>query len=136
MPEKEQKAHAMIQEAIIGNLAAKGVSHVDAGGDVVLAYLIIVGDGAITTYRDEYFGFDSDAPELMDEIHDRSLKKDGRNYTVAGTLVIDVLDGKTSKLLRRTSIESEILRDISMETRVARLQAVVDKALGDLKIVH
>ena len=134
MPEKEQKVHGMVQEAIANNLAAKGVSRVDAGGDIIIAYLIIVGDGAITTYRDEYFGYDTDAPELMDAVHDRSLKKEGRNYTIAGTLVVDILDGKTSKLLKRSSVESEILRDVSMETRTARLQGVVDQALSDLKI--
>lgn len=136
MPEKEQKVHGMVQEAIANNLAAKGVSRVEAGGDIIVAYLIIVGDGAITTYRDEYFGYDTDAPELMDAVHDRALKKEGRNYTIAGTLVIDILDGKTSKLLKRTSIESEILRNVSMDTRVARLQSIVDEALNDLKIVR
>ena len=136
LPVNEEKVHAMFQEAITGNLAAKGVNRVDAAGDIVVAYLIIVGDGTITTYLDRYFGFDSDAPELMDQVHDRSVKQRGRNVMVAGTLVIDILDAKASKLLKRRTVQSEILRDVSMETRVVRLQAVVDEALSDLKIVR
>jgi hypothetical protein len=136
LPANEQLVHTRIQEAITGNLSAKGVSRVDSHGDIVVAYLIIVGDGTITTYRDEYFGFDSDAPELMNEVHERSVKQGGRNYMIAGTLIIDILDAKTSKLLKRVSINSEILRDISMETRVERLQSAVNQALSDLKIAQ
>jgi hypothetical protein len=132
----EEKAHILIQEAIINNLSARGLSHVAEGGDIVVAYLIIVGDGTITTCRDEYFGFESDASGLMDKVHARSLKQGGRNYTVAGTLVIDILNADTSKLLKRATIHSEILRDVAMEVRATRVQAAVDQALSDLKIIQ
>jgi hypothetical protein len=136
LPENEQKVHALIQEAITANLAARGVSRVDAGGDVVVAYLVIIGDGTITTYRDEYFGFDSDAGELMSEVHARSLNQGGRNYRVAGTLVIDVLDSAATTLLKRSTIQSELLRTLAPDVRVARLQAAVDQALSDLRMVQ
>lgn len=131
----EKKAHTLIQEALTTHLDAKGVRRVETGGDLIVAYLIIVGNGAITTCRDEYFGFDSDAPEMLNEFHERSVKQAGRNPMVAGTLVIDLLDGKTSRLLTRATVESEILRDVSEDVRAARVQAAVDLALSDLRIV-
>jgi hypothetical protein len=130
----EIKVHELIQEALTANLGAKGVSRVEAGGEVVVAYLIVVGTGTVTTCRDEYFGFDSEATELLNEVHARSVKKSGRNYMVAGTLVIDLLDGKTSRLLKRATVESEVLRNLSDDVRAARIQSVVDQALSDLRI--
>lgn len=130
----EMKAHALIQEALAANLGERGVRRVEAGGDLVVAYLIVVGDGTVTTCRDEYFGLNSEATELLNKVHERSLDKGGRNYLVAGTLVIDLLDGKTSRLLKRATVESEILRDVSEEVRATRVREAVDRALSDLRI--
>lgn len=131
----EKKAHTLIQEALTAHLDSKGVRRVEAGGDIVVAYLVVVGNGTVTTCRDEYFGFDSEAAELLDEVHERSVKKSGRNYMVAGTLVIDFLDGKTSRLLKRVTVESEILRDASEDVRAERVRSVVNRALSDLRMV-
>src|SRR5437867_13192760 len=39
-----QAIHAMIQEAIKKNLAARGVTRAAAGGDVTVAYLVVTGN--------------------------------------------------------------------------------------------
>ena len=44
--DKREAIHKTIQDAITQNLAAKGVSKVASGGDVTVAYLVILGNNA------------------------------------------------------------------------------------------
>ena len=133
--EDRQQAHVMIQQAIIKNMAARGVSQVASGGDITVAYLVIVGNNATTTSLNRYFGYGSDADALVEKVHKEQTETDpNRNYFEAGTLVIDLVDPKTSKLLQRRSVQAEVLRNLPMETRAARVQSLVDQALADVRI--
>jgi hypothetical protein len=135
--EKRQQVHAAVQEAITKNLAAKGLSKVDQGGDVIVAYLIIAGNNATTTSLNEYFGYTPDATALVDKAHrSQAMKSDERGYFEEGTLVIDFLDPTTSKVLKRATVQAQILRELPLDAREARLQALVDKALSDLRVAQ
>lgn len=125
----------MIQEAITRNLAAKGVSSVPSGGDITVAYLVIAGNNVSTTSLNDYFGYGTDATELVDKVHkEQSIKGGNRNYFEAGTLVIDLINSQTSKVLKRASVQSSILRNLPPDVRQARLQSLADQALSDLHI--
>jgi hypothetical protein len=133
--EDRAQAHAMIQEAITKNLASKGVTKLPAGGDVNVAYLLIVGNNAETTSLNEYFGYTDESAALVDEVHkEQTVKSKERGYFEAGTLVIDVLDPKTSKLLQRRSIQAQVLRNLPAENRAARVQSIVDQELAGLPV--
>jgi len=135
--EARKQAHAAVQEAITKNLAAKGVSYVERGGDITVAYLIIAGNNATTTSLNEYFGYTADSTALVDKVHrSESEKSNDRGYFEAGTLVIDILDPRTSKVLKRATIQAQILRELPLDEREARLQGFVDQALSDLRIVQ
>lgn len=135
--EARQQAHVMVQQALIKNLAAKGVSQVSSGGDVTVAYLVIVGNNATTTSLNRYFGYGSDADALVEKVHKEQTETDpNRNYFEAGTLVIDIVDPKTSKVLQRRSIQAQVLRNLPTETRAARVQGIVDQALADVHFSH
>jgi PBP1b-binding outer membrane lipoprotein LpoB len=135
--ESRKQAHTAVQDAITRNLAEKGVVHAERGGDVTVAYLIIVGNNATTTSLNEYFGYTSDADALTDKFHKtEAVKNNDRAYYEAGTLVIDFLDPGTSKLLKRATVQAQILRELPMAQREARLQGFVDQALADLRFVQ
>jgi hypothetical protein len=135
--EARKQAHAMIQQAIIKNLAAKGVSQVNAGGDVTVAYIVVLGNNVSTTSINDYFGYGPDAEALLDKVHKEQTQASAqRGYFEAGTLVIDILDPKTSKILDRRTTTAQILRNLPMESRAARVQSIVDQALADLRISH
>ena len=132
---QEKQAHEMIQKAITTCLEAKGVKPVPSGGDVIVAYLIIVGDNATTTSLSQYFGYTDDTAALADKIHDQQAVSGGdRSYFEAGTLVIDILDANGTKLLKRATVHSSLLRDVTAEVRQARIQKLVNEALGDLRV--
>ncbi len=132
-----QAAHAIIQQAIINNLAQKGVKQVSNGGDLTVAYLVVVGNNVATTSLNRYFGYGPEADAWVDRVHKQQTGQNtSRNYFQSGTLVVDLLDPATSKVLQRRSIQAQILRDVPLETRAARVQAVVDQALADVRIAH
>jgi len=124
-----------VQEAITTNLVAKGLSKVDSGGDVTVAFLVIVGNNVTTASLNEYFGYSEDAAKLMNKVHEVDTDSGGqRGYYEAGTLVIDLINPKTQELLWRGSIQRQMLRQLPMDQRLARLQETVDAVLKSLEV--
>jgi PBP1b-binding outer membrane lipoprotein LpoB len=127
--------HAMIQDAITRNLASKGLNHVQSGGDVTVAYLVIAGNNAETTSFADYFGSTGDAYDLLDKVHNaETVGSDRRDYFQAGTLFIDVVNPQTSKLLWRGSTQRDILQNPTPQVRAERIQEAVDSTLQPLRI--
>ncbi len=132
--ERQTQAHALVQEAIIKNLAAKGISYVQSGGQVNVAYLIVVGNNTTTTSLNDYFGYTPDSQAFVKKVHSEQTGGDTRGYLEAGTLVIDFVEPATSKLLQRRSIHAQVLRDLPLEKRASRVQGLVDDALKDVPL--
>jgi hypothetical protein len=130
----EQAVHAVIQEAITKALAQRGVSHVAAGGDVTVAYLIITGNNVSTTSINDYFGHSGDASALHEKAQSAYTSSKNPNYFEAGTLLIDIIDSKSFKLLRRGHATRPMLQNLSADDRAARIQGVVDEIFLDLRI--
>ncbi len=134
--ESDAAVHAMIQQSIARDLAAKGVKQVASGGDVIVPYLIIVGNNASTTAINDYFGYGPEAEALHQKAQDAYSGAKTREYFDAGTLLIDIVDAKTQKLLYRTYVTKPLLKNPTPEARAARIQEAVDEALKTLQIAH
>jgi hypothetical protein len=132
--DNNEAVHAMIHKAITDNLAARGVTRVSAGGDVTVAYLVITGDNVSTTAIREYFGYGDDLGDLHERAHDAYTGTKNPNHFEAGTLLIDIVDGKNFKLLKRGYATRPILRHLSEGARAARIREVVDEILRDVRI--
>lgn len=132
--ENKEAVHAMIQKAITNNLAARGVTRVNTGGDVTVPYLVITGDNVSTTAIRDYFGYGDDLGDLHDRAQDAYTGTKNPNHFEAGTLLIDIVDGKNFKLLKRGYATRPILRHLSEGARAARIQEVVDEILRDVRI--
>ncbi len=132
--EGSTQALAMIQDAITKNLAAKGVTKVDSGGDITVGFLVIVGNNAQTEAIDDYFGDAEAADALHEKAQDAYSSNKDPNYFQAGTLVIDIIDTKTYKLKLRNYATRQILNNITVEARAERIQAVVDQILAKLRV--
>jgi hypothetical protein len=128
--DRRQAFHQMIQESITHHLKAKGVSLVPRGGDVTVSYLVIVGNNASTETIRTYYSEAGDAGAFGDKAFDAYTSSKNPNYFEAGTLLIELLDSRTFKLLHRNYAVRPILRDPSMEVRAARIQEAVDEALN------
>ena len=127
--DNRQAIHQMIQAAITKNLAARGITRVDSGGDLTVGYLIIIGNNASTEAINDYFGYGEGANELHEIAHDAYTGAKNPNYFEAGTLVIDIIDNKNQKLVKRDYATETIIRNLAPEARAERIQEVVDRIL-------
>jgi hypothetical protein len=135
--QKIKAIHAAFQDAITRSLAAKGLSKQPTGGEVTVAYLIVGGNNVSTTSFNDYFGYSSDANALVDMIHKQQAVNDqSRNYFQAGTLIVDLVDPGTGKLLWRNSMERDILRNVTPEVRAERIQEVTDSVFQPLQVAQ
>jgi hypothetical protein len=129
-----EAAHAMIQKAITKNLGARGVKRVGAGGDVTVTYLIIIGDNVSTTAIRNYFGYSDDLGDLHEKAQKAYIRTKNPNHFDAGTLLIDIIDGKNFKLMKRGYATRPLLKNLSANAKQARVQEVVDEILRDVRI--
>jgi hypothetical protein len=135
--QKRQAIHAMIQSAITSDLTGKGLTRVDNGGDVTVTYLIVVGNNVSTMAISDYWGYSGDASAIQDAIHkSETIKNENPNYFEAGTLVIDIIDSNSFKLLKRATVQRPVLRNVPSEIRQEHIQQAVDQALSDLRVVQ
>ena len=134
--DKRAAANQQIQESIIKNLAAKGLTRTDGAGDVIVAYMIIIGNNVSTEAITTYFGTGRDANELHDMAHDAYTSSPNPNRFEAGTLLIDVIDGKTYELLYRNFAVRPLMWQATPEERAARIQEAVDAALQKLRVAN
>lgn len=134
--DNREQIHQLIQADITQTLAAKGLRKVDSGGDVIVAYLVIVGNQGMTESISTYFGYGRNAGELHDQVHEAYTDSKNPNHFKAGTLIIDILDAKTFELLRRDYITRPVLSNPAAEVRAANIQEAVAAALKDVRISH
>jgi hypothetical protein len=132
--DNREQVHAMIQDSITRKLASRGVTRLASGGDVTVAYLVVVGDNASTEMIDTYFGYGRDDSALHDKAQAAYNKSKNPNYFQAGTLLIDIIDAKTFKLLKRSYVVRPVLSNPTVEARAARIQEAVDALLADVRI--
>ena len=134
--ENRAAIHSVIQGAISRSLASRGLNQVATGGEITVAYLIITGNNASTAMINDYFGYGDDATALQSKAHDAYTGSKNPNYFEAGTLVIDLIDSKTFKLLKRGYATRQILRDIPDDARAARIQEVTEEILRDVRVAR
>lgn len=134
--DSREAVHKTIQDAIAQNLAARGLRKVGSGGDVIVAYLVIVGNNATTESIATYFGYGRDAAALSDRAHDAYTASKNPDYFAAGTLLIDVVDARTFKVLKRNYAVRPILVKPSADVRALNIQQAVDEVLKDLRVVR
>ncbi len=134
--EGREQAHAMIQNSITGNLAGKGLPKVASGGDVLVAYLVIVGNNVSTELINTYFGYGRDASGLHDKAQDAYNSSKNPNFFEAGTLLVDIVDAKTYKLLKRAYVTRPLLRNPTVAVRAEHIQEAMDAVLKDVRIAR
>ena len=132
--DRREATHSTIQAAIAKDLNAKGLTKVDSGGDVTVAYLVLVGDNTGIETINTYFGYNDDTAALSDKAFLAYTGSKNPNHFQAGTILIDIVDGKTFKLLKRNYAVRPVLKNPTDAERAANIQSAVDEALSGLTI--
>jgi hypothetical protein len=132
--DQRQVVHTLVQRAITNNLSPRGIQQVPNNGDVIVAYLIIVGNNASTMSINDYFGYREDAEALHAKTFSAYTGSKNPGHFEAGTLIIDFIDPKSYKLLRRGHATRPVLRNATEEVRAERIQSVVDEILREVRV--
>jgi hypothetical protein len=132
--DNREAVHAMIQEAITKNLATHGLARVPSGGDVTVAYLVILGNNVSTTSINDYFGYRDDAWALHEKAQEAYTSTKNPNSFEAGTLLVDIIEAKDFKVRMRNYATRPTLKNLPADAKAARIQDVVDEILRDVRI--
>jgi hypothetical protein len=112
---------AQIRDDIDRHLAQKGYVRVDTDGDVSVAYRVTIEGETIVQTMGGYSGTN------WTEYITRPASS-ARRYE-EGTLIIDVFDGASERLIWRGSAKAEVRQRVSPEDRSSRVTEAVRKVL-------
>ena len=130
-PEGSAEVNKTVQEAIAAQFRANGMPFGAGNADLIVAYMLIRQDVAMTTINRNYFGHGRDAEAIMEEAHTRGVLKNKRpDQFEAGAIVIDILDAQTNKLVYRSYSKRDLIENVTEETRRRRINEAVAEALG------
>lgn len=124
--------NGMIQESI-GSLVQKNglaFKRADQEADVVVTYLLIMQNNIGTTAIDDYFGYGRDVESITAAAHQKWVVKGNSDDSFeVGTLVVDVIESSSRKLIYRGFAHGDIERDIDDTERAQRIAGSVEEAL-------
>ena len=127
----DDRANHAIQSALASTFRSKGFAVDPANADLTVAYLIVLQDNATTQLIDKYFGFGRSSMQIADIAHDRGVIRNNRaDYYRAGTVVIDIIDNKTGKLVYRDYATRDVTNDLSDAQLQAHANSAVQQALA------
>ncbi len=124
--------NGMIQDAIRMRFQDNGLTFqsVDTDSDVVVTYLLIMQNNIGTTAIEDYFGYGREVESIITAAHEKwVVKGNSENHFEVGTLVIDVLETSSGKLIYRGFSHGNIERGIDDDERAQRVAGAVDEAL-------
>ena len=126
----EAVVHRMIQSSIRGQFVSRGLEYGKPDADLIVAYLVVYQDNAMTTYWDAYFGSGNDTEAISDAAHRKGVIEGSRpeSFERAG-LVVGVFDAKTNELIYRNYSAGDIIRGASQTQRASRINTAVNYAL-------
>ena len=129
--ERDDRANYAIQSALASVFRANGIAVAQDNADLTVAYLIVVQDNASTQLIDDYFGFGRSSMQIAELAHDRGVVRNNRaDYYQAGTVVIDIIDNRTGKLVYRDYATRDVTGGLSDAQLQARAASAVQEALA------
>jgi len=112
-----------IRDDIDRHLADKGYSRVTSNADFSVMYQVTIEGETIVQTLDWYSG--SNFKETV-----ATPRATARNYE-EGTLIIDVMEGQTERLIWRGTATAEVRQRVSLEDRSDRVAEAVQKVLAE-----
>lgn len=128
---RDDRANHAIQSALASTFRANGIAVDPNNADLTVGYLVVVQDNATTQLIDDYFGFGRSSMQIAEIAHERGVIRNNRaDYYQAGTVVIDIIDNKTGKLVYRDYATRDVTGELSDAQLQARANSAVQQALA------
>jgi hypothetical protein len=123
--------HRMIQKSLASNFRANDIQVTSGSADLIVAYLVLVQNNYSTIALDDYFGYGRDSDAIVDKAQTLGVVESSRPDSFeSGTLVVDVIDAKTSELVYRGHATRDIYKSNSESARQTAINAAVTEALN------
>ncbi len=126
--DRSKEVNQLLQKAITSEFEKHGMA-VDAGADLIIAYLIIIQDNVSTVAIDKHFGY-RDTTEMLDMVHERGTGGRNPEYVQKGAVVIDLINAEKNKLIYRNYAVRGTAPGLSGEALQARLAEVAEETLA------
>jgi len=124
--------HKMVQKTIAAEFQSNGIAFGASNAELVVAYMLIRQDSAMTTMNKDYFGNGRDPNAIMDAAHKKGVLENKRpDEFEDGAIVIDILDARTNELIYRNFTKGGVAHNISTGHRLSRVSAAVNATLAD-----
>jgi hypothetical protein len=121
---------AWIIEAIDEQLTAKGFAKLDTGDtDFKVGYHAAVQGTMEVSYIDSYYGYG--VQPWYPRFGAVEQQQSAARYYDQGSIVIDIVDARSNRLVWRGVAEAEVDRQADQEKRQPRIQEAVRKILAD-----
>lgn len=122
--------HRMIQKSLASNFRANNFQVGSGSAELIVGYLVLVQNNYSTIAQDDYFGYGRDSEAIVDKAQTLGVVKNNRpDRFESGTIVVDVIDAKTSKLVYRGHATRDIYKNNSASARQALINQAVTEAL-------
>ncbi len=121
-------AKQRITTAVDAALVAKGYTKAASGGDFLVAYIASTSQQTDYTTTSDYYGYGWG--RWYGGMGATTSRTTATNWT-QGTLVIDIVDGKSNEMVFRTTGQAEIDQDMTPDERQARLNAAAVQMLAN-----
>ena len=127
----QKKVHGMIQNSIAAQFRTNGMAYNQGASDLVVTYLVVFQDNAMTTYFDDYYGHGRDPEAISDAAHKKNVIEGKRpdEFESAG-VIIDIVDARTNELVYRNYGAGDFVRGLGDSTRTARVNQVINTAIA------
>lgn len=124
----QASANRMIQKSLASNFRANNLTVTRGSADLIVGYLVLVQNNFSTIAFDDYFGYGRDSDAIVDKAQTLGVVKNNRpDAFESGTIVVDVIDAKTNKLVYRGHATRDIYKNNSDSGR----QAIIDQAVTE-----
>ena len=127
--DSEDQIHAIIQNAIANEFKADGLKSGGADAELIVAYLVLIQNNTVSTAIHDYYI--NSSSEILHYAHKKvTVDSNHPREFKAGTLIVDVIDAKTNKLIYRDYSTKQIAEKLEGAAREARIKSAVNEALA------
>ncbi|MFQ3223971.1 MAG: hypothetical protein ACI8Z5_000211 [Lentimonas sp.] len=126
--DREDEVHHIIQEQMSKELQAHGLKRSPNDAELVIAYLVVMQDTAVSTAISDYYI--SSGSDILSEAHRRMGKKNLPGSYEQGALVIDIIDKNTGNLIYRDFAKREKKAYLNLDERNVQVKTAVTEALA------
>jgi len=129
--EGSAEVHNAIQRSIRNQFKTRGLLYGVPNADLVVAYMLIRQENGATTMNADHFGQGRNANAIVEEARQRGIIKNNQPQSLkSGTLVIDIIDAKTNKLIFRNQTTRELIGGVKPVQRSARINEAIAQTLA------